>query len=277
MLSYVRGFTSTRLMGKSTSLRLDDVRRVFRILGDCRELGQDRAAWIHRAASGLRDQLDALMTAVGCIDPGWEWERSIIPGRTMFDVGWPTARDRDAWLELLRSGRTFTYPTVAAIYRQAGTVIVRSRDQLVTNREWDRSTELHEDRKPLGQDETLIGQLWHPHWPGAHMVFSINRAAGARQFDGRERAFLRLFLGEVKALAGTALAIDEAGPFAGLTGRARQVLDALLQGDSEKQIAARLGVSRHTVHDYVKSLYHRFKVSSRGELLASYYRFNRQP
>jgi DNA-binding CsgD family transcriptional regulator len=50
--------------------------------------------------------------------------------------------------------------------------------------------------------------------------------------------------------------------------RQRQTLELLLAGDAEKQIAARLSISRHTVHVYVKSLYKRFGVSSRAELLA---------
>jgi DNA-binding CsgD family transcriptional regulator len=55
-----------------------------------------------------------------------------------------------------------------------------------------------------------------------------------------------------------------------LSPRLRQTLQRLLLGDSEKEIAAHLGVSRHTVHVYVKSLYRRFGVSSRGELLARF-------
>ena len=50
--------------------------------------------------------------------------------------------------------------------------------------------------------------------------------------------------------------------------RLRQTLVGLLQGDSEKQVAAKLQLSPHTVHVYVKSLYRRFRVASRGELLA---------
>jgi DNA-binding NarL/FixJ family response regulator len=57
-----------------------------------------------------------------------------------------------------------------------------------------------------------------------------------------------------------------------LSPRMRQTLDRLLVGDSEKQIAARLGLSRHTVHVYVKALYKGFGVSSRGELLAKFVR-----
>jgi LuxR family maltose regulon positive regulatory protein len=55
-----------------------------------------------------------------------------------------------------------------------------------------------------------------------------------------------------------------------LSPRQQQTLSRLLAGDSEKQIARRLDISRHTVHVYVKALYRQFKVSSRGELLAKF-------
>ena len=57
-----------------------------------------------------------------------------------------------------------------------------------------------------------------------------------------------------------------------LSPRMHQTLERLLAGDSEKQIAARLGLSRHTVHVYVKTLYRRFEVCSRGELFARFIR-----
>lgn len=52
----------------------------------------------------------------------------------------------------------------------------------------------------------------------------------------------------------------------------RQTLNFLLRGDSEKQIARKMRISPHTVHVYVKSLYKRFGVCSRGELLAKWVR-----
>jgi DNA-binding CsgD family transcriptional regulator len=52
--------------------------------------------------------------------------------------------------------------------------------------------------------------------------------------------------------------------------RMRQTLEGLLAGDSEKQVAAKLGLSRHTVHVYVKQLYKHYDVSSRAELLAQW-------
>lgn len=66
--------------------------------------------------------------------------------------------------------------------------------------------------------------------------------------------------------------VDPGDEDVGLPPRLRQTLAGLLAGDSEKQVARRLAISPHTVHVYVKSLYRRFGVSSRGELLARWVR-----
>jgi len=53
-----------------------------------------------------------------------------------------------------------------------------------------------------------------------------------------------------------------------LSPRLRQTLACLTEGDSEKQIAARLGLSQTTTHEYVTALYRHFGVRSRAQLLA---------
>ena len=53
-----------------------------------------------------------------------------------------------------------------------------------------------------------------------------------------------------------------------LSPRLRQTLACLLEGDSEKQVAARLGLSQATAHQYVTALYRHFKVTTRAQLLA---------
>ena len=54
---------------------------------------------------------------------------------------------------------------------------------------------------------------------------------------------------------------------ADLSPRLRETAAALVTGASEKQIASELGVSTHTAHQYVKTLYRRFGVSSRAEFM----------
>ena len=53
-----------------------------------------------------------------------------------------------------------------------------------------------------------------------------------------------------------------------LTPRERDVLGALARGESTAEIAAALYLSPHTVRDYVKAVFEKFAVSSRGELVA---------
>jgi DNA-binding CsgD family transcriptional regulator len=56
-----------------------------------------------------------------------------------------------------------------------------------------------------------------------------------------------------------------------LTSRERDVLGAIARGDSTAEIAAALFLSPHTVRDYVKTVFEKFGVSSRGELVARLY------
>ena len=74
------------------------------------------------------------------------------------------------------------------------------------------------------------------------------------------------------AAASGAAANGAARVAAELSPRMRQTLDRLLAGDSEKEIAYRFGRSPHTVHVYVKKLYQRFGVCSRGELFSRFVR-----
>jgi DNA-binding CsgD family transcriptional regulator len=53
--------------------------------------------------------------------------------------------------------------------------------------------------------------------------------------------------------------------------RQRQIVQLLLAGEGEKQIAHQLGLSIHTVHSYIRRLYRRLNVSNRAELFRACY------
>jgi DNA-binding CsgD family transcriptional regulator len=57
-----------------------------------------------------------------------------------------------------------------------------------------------------------------------------------------------------------------------LSPRMRQTLRHLLDGDQEKEIARHLKLSQNTVHVYVKSIYRKYNVSCRAELLSKFLR-----
>lgn len=108
-----------------------------------------------------------------------------------------------------------------------------------------------------------------PHRPEA---ISIDRPHGAPRFGPREVAILKLLHDEIAPLIGTRLATEEHLCRDGLSKRLRETLSLLLEGRSEKEAAASLGLSSRTVHDYVTTLYDHFRVSSRAELLAYFIR-----
>jgi DNA-binding NarL/FixJ family response regulator len=78
---------------------------------------------------------------------------------------------------------------------------------------------------------------------------------------------------ELGPLLGRQLAWSHEPSAATLAPRLRETLDRLLRGDGEKQIAARLHLSRATVHEYVTAIYRHFGAHSRSELLARWLRY----
>lgn len=80
---------------------------------------------------------------------------------------------------------------------------------------------------------------------------------------------LLAILGEERRWLLPPLAAPRAG-VESLSPRRREVLDLLLGGLDEREIARRLELSPHTIHECVVYLYRRFGVRSRGELLARF-------
>src|SRR5205085_12269102 len=96
----------------------------------------------------------------------------------------------------------------------------------------------------------------------------LHRAFGDAPFSAAEHRLIRLFHAELGRLWRKDVLRAAANLQQDLPPRLSQTLAELLSGKSEKEIAARLELSRHTIHNYVKALHQRFEVASRGELLA---------
>jgi DNA-binding CsgD family transcriptional regulator len=100
---------------------------------------------------------------------------------------------------------------------------------------------------------------------GAHLeALAFFRHIGRSPFGDAEVMLLQLFREELEWRYGP----GRGSKMAPLSVRLEQTLTLLMEGMSEKEVAASLGMSPYTVHDYVKALHLRFGVHSRGELLA---------
>ena len=122
-------------------------------------------------------------------------------------------------------------------------------------------------RKIYGGKSFLLSQVPLPHL-GAVDQLGLHRAWGDETFTKSQHKLVRLLHVELGRLWRKDVLKKVKDPATDLPPRLSQTLNALLEGCSEKQIAIKLELSRHTIHNYVKALHQRLGVSSRGELLA---------
>jgi DNA-binding CsgD family transcriptional regulator len=192
----------------------------------------------------------------------------------MFQImghGWTSQDAFKIWSSHIASGEYQKEPIFRSIQAFVSRRGMCGRDQAVDNQTWSAAPVRNEIFRSCEIDEFLA--TFHDLPGGERQSFiSLYRPLGDGAFRRRDRRLVRLFHQELARHFGAALAtLDDPSP-AGLTPRLRDTLRCLLEGDSEKQAALRLGLSTLTVHQYVKALYRHFRVSSRPELMAYFLR-----
>jgi DNA-binding CsgD family transcriptional regulator len=145
-------------------------------------------------------------------------------------------------------------------------VVVARRSELIDDKSWHASAHYTKFRKSLGLDDTMYARI---SVPGKVIALVLLRVEGDEPFTERQSQLVDLCLSQMS------------WPFqpddkqtdprlAALQPRLRRVMQHLLDGDGEKQVAAKLGLSKNTVHEYVKLIYQQLGVSSRSELLSQW-------
>jgi DNA-binding CsgD family transcriptional regulator len=245
------------------------VRAVFQLVGECRELGDDAPAWRERLLAGLCGLTGA--------QHGIGGEARVVGPRPLMvplhfsGHGWPTPATRAAFHAWLKDPEVLDNVAVRRFHRLPGVAVTRTRDQLVPDRTYYASFFFNEVMRASGLDHGMLSRRTPPGRDWIHEVV-LNRVLGEPPFGRRERRLVHLAQQEIVRHLGGALATSDDAATAGLSPRLRQTLECLLEGDSEKQAALRLGVGVRTAHEYVVAVYRHFDVSSRAELLASFLR-----
>jgi DNA-binding CsgD family transcriptional regulator len=106
--------------------------------------------------------------------------------------------------------------------------------------------------------------------PDHAMTLSIVRQPVNPPFSESDRTLLSLMLRAMAPMVDRDVIAGMEPLSETLSERQREILMFLLAGESEKSIATKLERSHHTVHTYIKKIYHRLGVSSRGELMAMF-------
>jgi DNA-binding CsgD family transcriptional regulator len=258
-------------MSKSGRLRLGDVLAAMRLVGECRDLGHDPELWGRHMVAGLCRLTGARLGEGGEVHP--TRPHGPVHGATLFDAGFES-RDlgvRSAFLRNYGLGGhplSVWYEKWRQAGRQLGRMTVATRRQFIPDRDWYQSVAYQDHHRVIGTDHLLASRL-EGTTEGRRTFFILYRSAGEPDFAPRQEQLLRLAHEELGRLIGPVL-VSAGDPFSPtrLPPRVRQTLQCLLEGDGEKQAAARMGLSRETVHQYVKALYRHYQVASRAELLA---------
>ncbi len=254
-------------MSKSGRVRLSELRRAYRLLHECRDLGHAPALWPVHALDGLAQLTGGcvgIMAEIGLGRPA-----PARGDRLLGERGWAGEKERAVWYNrfIIEEDWHRTCLTFVRFLARPRRFETCCREQLVGDAEWYASLEFNEVHRGAGIDDS-IWSFRRLDDPPRLFGFSMARAVGASRFGARERRLIHLFHDELFRHVGTSLVVEPDRLFADLPPRLRQTLLCLLEGDAEKQVALRLGLSRHTVHEYVGALYRRFGVQSRAELLA---------
>lgn len=159
-------------------------------------------------------------------------------------------------------------PVLDVLAALPGRVITMTRRDAVADADWYVSEHYKQLREPLGMGPTLYVKI-HASLIERTTIVMLCRPAGAPAFTERDAYLIDLCLSEMAWPFTAEMSFSDPRVDA-LQPRLRKVMNLLLEGDSEKQVAFKLKLSPHTVHEYVKNLYAELGVSSRGELLAQF-------
>jgi hypothetical protein len=97
-------------------------------------------------------------------------------------------------------------------------------------------------------------------------LLAVCRTGAEPAFTLREDQIVHLLHEQVEAMSAPAAA--SGGKLANLPPYLQRLVPELLAGAGEKQIAARLGFTFNTTHQYIKAIYRRVGVTSRAEFMA---------
>lgn len=248
-------------MSDSLQISLSDIRAIARLLSECREVGDDPLGWRLHFYVTLGNLVGAEWIIGGEMS-GYKLDAVHLPGNAA-NVGQFLVEN-----PLLSQIGRDQIKSLHAADRQN---IFLVKEPGLAQGQWVRC---YDDQRLAQTIKTAV--CLHSLQPTSKAdywdMLSLCRPASEPRFNQREAVLVALLHGEVARLVGGPLAEPcEATP-SQLSQRVRQVLNCMLQGDSDKEIAARLNLSPHTINQHTKRIYLHFQVKSRGELLARWIR-----
>ncbi len=252
-------------MSRYERLKLTDLRKVAELIGEVVELGGDASVWRPHFLNGVRKLLGASvgisMDSEGATPGGLL--RLVAP----LDVGWDSDEVRSRFYQYFTRGEVSADPAAVALFEIMSRVrfVSMRRREMVDDNTWYAAPSVYEARRAGNVDDFVFSCVAIA--PGMLHGFILYRPWGEEPFGIRHRRLARfahlVLLRALQARTPEPAGLDD---LSDLSPRLRQTLELVVAGDAIKHIAMKLGISHHTVNDYIKVLYKRAGVSSRTEL-----------
>jgi DNA-binding CsgD family transcriptional regulator len=251
------------------------MRTVMQSVFGCRELWADPSAW----QAHLMQRACALAgTRVGLYfemaDHADKFANRVLSAN---DIGWESASERRTVVEAL-SQRPLRYSPLWAAFadrlpahRNTFTGLTARQGRVIVAADWWSSEMYDRHVRPTRLGEALLSAVWVPRlqsWNAWSLVTDRGDAAPSP----RNERLVRLLHHQLAPFIGTELATWRDRNASDLSDTRRRVLQALLDGHSEPDIARQAYRSRSAVHEHVSAIYRHFGVGSRGELAAYFLR-----
>jgi DNA-binding CsgD family transcriptional regulator len=261
-------------------VRSEDAKQLFRLAGECREQtdgGARRRHFLSRVAEITRSKV--------AIEGTFAFSGLDVPPRIrhVSDIGWANDGERDRLYDRVATTPIGSDPLSGVVLSGLSDrrIVTAQRRDAMSMRDWERTEIRNELHRPARVDDSLVSVMRGDD-PGDVHLLVFKRAWGDPPFTSEDCQIVDLAHAELSwifVLRDTWRAPlrgqlpGSAGAWSTLerdfSRRERQTLELLLTGASEKGIAEALGLSRYTVHDYVKVVYRKMGVGSRAELMAS--------
>jgi DNA-binding CsgD family transcriptional regulator len=245
------------------SIREGDVAGLLRLAGEVTELPPDKVVRRTHVLHGLLSLVGGRSAVV--VEMAQPDEGAFARPGTIINVNYGS--DAEARLsEMFLVHNDPADPALPDFLAARGQTLTMTRE--IDDGTYRRSDHFNVVRRPFDIDHSLYCRLTLPG--GGDLAVGIQRCPGDPGFTERDKALVQLLhTSAPHVYAGPRHSPPELD---GLAPRLRPVLRYLLQGDAEKEVAAKLKLSRHTVHRYAQVIYQQLNVHSRAELLAKYAR-----
>jgi DNA-binding CsgD family transcriptional regulator len=194
--------------------------------------------------------------------------------------------------EALLPKNPLLWPVIQEAARRMLEPTALSRAEAVDDDAWYRSDFFRQFRAPQGLDDCILSVVPLPGLQPFIAIICLSGPLGGSPeeprkgilepfFNARQRRVIEIAHAELRwiyypheqieneiAAAETAITCFNVVGADKLSPRLQKVLQSLLRGASEKEVAGELGLSKHTIHEYVRAIYRTLGVASRSELMA---------